>query len=129
MIPDWVWRDIEIGKKLLEDSINWARNYTQITKEEEEIILHCRKSFLFFDKQVYVKKSNPQFSVEQGGCGQVVRKITIPTLGNGLTDLITTSQIGIPANQTVAIGIINNALPTGKVVIYGMIAPVTIGAS
>ena len=39
----------EIGKKLLEDSINWARNYTHITKEEEEIILHCRKSFLFFD--------------------------------------------------------------------------------
>ena len=46
----------EIGKKLLEDSINWARNYTQISKEEEEIILHCRKSFLFFDKQVYVNK-------------------------------------------------------------------------
>ena len=57
----------EIGLKLLEDSIRWARNYTPISSEEEDIILHCRRSFLFFDKQGYVKKSNPQFSVEQGG--------------------------------------------------------------
>ena len=59
----------------------------------------------------------------------MVRKITTPILGNGLTDLLMTSQIGTPANLTVAIGITNNALPTGKVVIYGMIAPVAIGAS
>ena len=57
----------DIGRKLLEDSIKWAKSHTPISAQEEEMIFHSRRSFLFFDKQVYVKKSNPQFSVEQGG--------------------------------------------------------------
>ena len=56
----------EIGLKLLQDAIEWARNYVAISKEDIEIIMHCRKSFLFFKGDVYVKSENPEFSVEQG---------------------------------------------------------------
>lgn len=55
-----------ISLNLLKESISWARNYVQISKEEEQIIMHCRKSFLFFKGDIYVKKENPDFSVEQG---------------------------------------------------------------
>ena len=56
----------EIGKQLLKDALNWARKHTQINEEEIEIIFHCRRSFLFFGEDVFVKKENPDFSVEQG---------------------------------------------------------------
>ena len=55
-----------IGYKLLKDSIEWARNYVQISKDDEETIMHCRKSFLFFNGDMFVKKNNADFSVEQG---------------------------------------------------------------
>ena len=57
----------EIGRQLLENSISWARQITQITDDEIELIFHCRRSFLFFDEEVFVKKDNADFSVEQGG--------------------------------------------------------------
>ena len=57
----------EIGKKLLENAINWARKQTPINEDEIELIFHCRRSFLFFGEDVFVKKENPHFSVEQGG--------------------------------------------------------------
>ena len=56
----------EIGKQLLKNALNWARKHTQINEEEIEIIFHCRRSFLFFGEDVFVKKENPDFSVEQG---------------------------------------------------------------
>ena len=36
-----------ITEKVLKDAIKWARSYTQISNNDEEIILHCRKTFLF----------------------------------------------------------------------------------
>lgn len=86
----------EIGQKLLEDSINWARNHTPISTEEEEIILHCRRSFLFFDKQVYVKRSNPKFSVEQGGLDSAeVSELVGLFILFKLSSIIPKEQIGI----------------------------------
>ena len=35
-----------IGLNLLKECISWARDYVQISKEEEQIIMHCRKSLL-----------------------------------------------------------------------------------
>ena len=71
-------------------------NYTQISKEEEEIILHCRKSFLFFDKQVYVKKSNPQFSVEQGGLDSAeVSELVGLFILFKMTSVLPKEQVGI----------------------------------
>ena len=56
----------EIGLKLLQDSIDWAKNYVTISREDVEIIMHCRKSFLFFKGEVFAKSENRDFSVEQG---------------------------------------------------------------
>ena len=36
-----------IGLNLLKECISWARDYVQISKEEEQIIMHCRKSLLW----------------------------------------------------------------------------------
>ena len=51
---------------LLTDSLNWARQYAHFTEEEKDIIIHCRRNFLFFQNDVYVKKENPDFDNGQG---------------------------------------------------------------
>ena len=46
-----------ITKKLLTDSINFARNYVEITDEEEEIIMHAKEALLFHENSAWRKKS------------------------------------------------------------------------
>ena len=55
-----------ISKKLLEDSINWASNFTNIDQKMKDIIFHVRQTFLFYQGEPYVKKNNPDFDVPQG---------------------------------------------------------------
>ena len=55
-----------IGKELLMSAIRWARSYTPINSQEIDLILHCRKTFLYFEDDCWVKKSNKDFDVSQG---------------------------------------------------------------
>ena len=55
-----------ITEKVLKDAIQWARNYISITPDDEEIIFHCRKTFLFNEECVWVKSNNAKFDVTQG---------------------------------------------------------------
>ena len=55
-----------ISEKLLSDALKWAKNLTKITDTDIEVILHCRKTFLFYQDEIWVKKSNSEFDVAMG---------------------------------------------------------------
>ena len=56
---------LSISEELLRNSIRFAKNYTTIEQEEEELIMACRKSILFNDGRVWTKKEK-NFDVTMG---------------------------------------------------------------
>ena len=55
-----------ISKKLLSDAIEWAETYTPIGQDNKDIIFQVRKSFLFNQKQPWVKRKESDFDVAMG---------------------------------------------------------------
>lgn len=55
-----------ITEDLLNKSINFAKAFTHISDSDLEIIYHARKSLLFDDNGVWVKKDNSLFDVTMG---------------------------------------------------------------
>ena len=55
-----------ITKKLPLQSINLARDYTDITQEELDIILACGKSILVYNNITWEKKTTENFDVTTG---------------------------------------------------------------
>ena len=53
-------------KELLLQSINLARNYTDITEEELDIILAYRKSVLVYNNTTWEKKATDNFDITMG---------------------------------------------------------------
>ena len=47
-------------------ALNWARTLTTVSSEEANTILHCRRSFLYYNKEAWVKKENNNFDVGMG---------------------------------------------------------------
>ena len=47
-------------------SINWPWNYTDITKEELDIIIAYRKSVLVYNNNTWQKKTTDNFDVAMG---------------------------------------------------------------
>ena len=56
-----------ITKNTLIDSINYARKYVDITKEQYEIILACRKTVLKNNGSTWVKSGSDNFDVPMRG--------------------------------------------------------------
>ena len=52
-----------ITEKLLTDSINFAKQYTDIPDQDINIIMHSRKSLLFNNDKAWIKKDNSSFDV------------------------------------------------------------------
>ena len=55
-----------ISKQLLDEAIAWASTITEINEKTKQIIYHCRKNFLIYQSEVWVKKDNPEFDVPMG---------------------------------------------------------------
>ena len=55
-----------IFKDLLTHAINFASTITTIDKKVINIIIHSRKSLLFSNNEIWVKKDNPDFDVPMG---------------------------------------------------------------
>ena len=55
-----------ISEKLMKDSITWARQFIDISLEEENIILEAKNSLLFKDGTPWSKKGDSLFDVGQG---------------------------------------------------------------
>ena len=55
-----------ISQELLNNALNWATTYTTITEEEREIILHSKRSVLYFKGTPWVKQEDPDFDIGMG---------------------------------------------------------------
>ena len=55
-----------ISKELLLSSLQWSRNYTEITDEEIDVILAARRAFVYVDGEPWTKKGNEIFDVGMG---------------------------------------------------------------
>ena len=53
-------------EKLLTDAIKWAENFTKIEEKTKNIILHVRKTFLYYKGRAWVKRSEPEWDVPMG---------------------------------------------------------------
>ena len=56
-----------ISKNLLKKAIDYARSFVNISSEEEETVMHCRKSLLFNNSDIWIKEDgNKDFDVTMG---------------------------------------------------------------
>ena len=93
-----------ITEELLLDAINWAKTFTPITNDESKIIIHSRKSLLFYKKKPWIKKDNPNFDVTQGSNdGAEISEIVGLYLLDGLKRYIKKEQQGIYRDDLLAI--------------------------
>ena len=52
-----------ISQELLTNAMNWATTFTTITEEEREIIIHAKRSVLYFKGTPWVKQDDPDFGM------------------------------------------------------------------
>ena len=85
-----------ITKNILIDSINYARKYIDITVEQYEIILACRKTVLKNNDSTWVKNGLDNFDVPMGGydSSQIADLVGLYIL-DILTRIISPQQVGI----------------------------------
>ena len=50
----------------MQKSLNYARNFVEISESDENIIFSCKKSILFHDGKPWEKTRNSEFDVTQG---------------------------------------------------------------
>ena len=55
-----------ISAELLAAAIKWARNFVDISNEEEKILMEAKKTLIFRKGTPWCKKGNPEFDVAQG---------------------------------------------------------------
>ena len=55
-----------ISQELLTKALNWAKEFTEISEEEMNIVFEARKSFLIFEGNYWSKKQSPEFDVPMG---------------------------------------------------------------
>ena len=85
-----------ITKNILIDSINYARKYIDITVEQYEIILACRKTVLKNNDSTWVKNGLDNFDVPMGGydSSQIADLVGLYIL-DILTRIISPQQVGL----------------------------------
>ena len=98
----WVKFDVEafypsISKTLLNKAITYARSLTSVTKEEEDIIHHCRKGILVGpNNTLWQKVSNPEFDVSMGSeDGAEVCELVGLFMLNNLEEIMPKENFGI----------------------------------
>ena len=83
--------------RLLKKAIEWARQFCPISDLDEEIFMHCRRTFLFHDGKAWVKKENSDFDVPMGSFdGAEICEIT----GLYILDKLISSNIGLTKENT-----------------------------
>ena len=55
-----------ISLELLTNALNWATTFTTITEDEREIIMHSKRSILYFKGTPWVKQDDPDFDIGMG---------------------------------------------------------------
>ena len=85
-----------ITKNILTDSFNYSRKYIDITNEQYEIILDCRKTVIKTNESIWVKSGLDNFDVSIGGYdfSQIADLVGLYIL-NMLTRIISPQQLGL----------------------------------
>ena len=98
----WLKFDIEsyypsISMDLLRKSLDFAKGFTIISPEEEEIIMHCRKTVLVGkDDTLWIKKDNPEFDVSMGSLDSAEVSDTVGLyLLSKMEDIIPEGRVGL----------------------------------
>ena len=110
-----------IGPKLMKNAIEFARSIKGIivSKEDEEMILQCRKSFLFCDGQPWTKIGNENFDVPMGSYDgaevcELVGLYILHKLTNGKEAVFEKEKVGIYRDDGLAIIKLNNSGRTAE---------------
>ena len=92
-----------IKENLLLEAIRWARTMIQISEEEKDIIIHCRQTFLYTEKDCWKKKEN-DFDVSMGSLdGAEVCELVGLYLLSKLELLIPQTDIGLYRDDGLAV--------------------------
>ena len=85
-----------ISKNILIDSINYSRKYVDITKEQYDIILACRKTVKKNNESTCGKSGSENFDVPMGGydSSQIANLVGLYIL-DILNRIISSEQIGL----------------------------------
>ena len=93
-----------ITEKLLTDSVNFAKQYIDITDRDIGIIMHSRKSLLFDNNSVWIKKNNSSSDVTMGSYdGAEVCELVGLFILNGLSKEYGKESIGLYRDDGLAI--------------------------
>ena len=94
---------LSITKKILENAINFARNYTYINDNVESIMMHSRKSLLFCLNNIWIKQQNPKFDVAIGAYdGAEICELVGLYIHSLLSDIITSEDVGLYRDNKLA---------------------------
>ena len=55
-----------ISQKVFKEAMKFARKFTVISKDEEELLIHCREAYLCHEGDIWAKKDNNKFDVTIG---------------------------------------------------------------
>ena len=85
-----------ITKELVNQAINFAQQFTQITENDINIIMHARKTFLFSSNEAWVKNNSEDFDVPMGGFDSAeISELVGLFILNGLEKLVPKTHIGL----------------------------------
>ena len=95
-----------ISKKVLKKSIKFAREFTEVSEEEEEIIIHAKEALLFSNDSAWVKKSKgaQNFDVTMGSYdGSETAEIIGLYILNKLSSIFGVQNIGLYRDDGLAV--------------------------
>ena len=93
-----------ITEQLLMNAVTWARTITNISEQELKVIRHCRRNFLFFQNECWVKKENEAFDVGMGSPDSAeVCELAGLFILSELEQLIPKEQIGLYRDDGLAV--------------------------
>ena len=89
-----------ISKEVLIDSINYVKNYVEITDEQYQIILACRKTVFKKNDSTRIKNGLNNFDVTMAGYGSAqIADLVGLYISNILSGIVDPIQIGLYHND------------------------------
>ena len=90
--------------ELLQKAISFAKQFTQITDDDVNIILHARKTFLFSSNEAWVKTNNEDFDVPMGGFDSAeISELVGLFILNSLKEFLPKPHIGLYRDDGLAV--------------------------
>ena len=93
-----------ITEKLLASAVAWARTITSLSERDLSVVLHCRRNFLHFQNEIWVKRENPDFDVGMGSpdSAEVCELVGLFLLSE-MEQLIPREQLGLYRDDGLAV--------------------------